>query len=51
MTKYRVTLDFIYSDTVHVDAENEREALKEAMKECNEEFYCFYDSEIEEKAL
>lgn len=49
MSKYRVKLKFIYSDVVHVEADNEEEAEGEAMKHCQEEYECYYDCEIEEE--
>jgi hypothetical protein len=48
MKKYKVKLIFKYSDTVHVWAKNEQEAIEKAMKECHEEYECFYDAEVEE---
>jgi len=46
MKKYMVKLIFKYSDIIHVEAENEEDAVNEALKECAEEFECFYDAEI-----
>jgi hypothetical protein len=48
MKKYKVKLIFKYSDVVHVEAEDEKEAISKAMEECNEQYECFYDSEVEE---
>ena len=47
--KYRVKLIFLYSDIVHVEAENREEAERKAFDECQEEYECFYNSEIEEE--
>jgi hypothetical protein len=44
--KYKVKLIFKYSDVVHVDAENEKEAIAVAMEECSEQFESFYDAEV-----
>ena len=49
MKKYKVKLMFVYSDIIHVEAENEREAEYLAFKECNEEYDYYYDSKIEEE--
>lgn len=32
MPKYKVKLKFIYSDIVHVEAENQKHAIQEALK-------------------
>lgn len=47
--KYEVKLIFKYSDIVHVEAENEKEAIEKAMQECEEQYECFYDCEINEE--
>ena len=47
--KYAVKLIFKYSDIVHVEANNKEDAIKEAMKECCEEYECFYDAEVNEE--
>ena len=46
MSKYRVKLTFKYSDVVHVEAETEKEAIEEALAECQEEYECFYDADV-----
>ncbi len=48
MKKYRVRLRFIYSDTVEVEAENEKEAEREAIKVCDEQCECLDSADIEE---
>ena len=47
--KYRVKLTFKYSDVVHVEAENDSEAIQKALPECREEYECFYDAEVTEE--
>ena len=47
--KYAVKLIFKYSDIVHVDADDKDSAVAKAMKECEEEYECFYDAEITEE--
>ena len=47
--KYRVKLTFKYSDIVHVTADNQKDAERKALEECQEEYECFYDSEITEE--
>lgn len=47
--KYKVKLIFKYSDIVHVEAENEKEAIGKALEDCKEEYECFYDTEVEEE--
>jgi len=42
------TLIFKYSDVAHVEADNEKEAVEKAIKECQEEYECFYDAEVTE---
>ena len=49
MKKYKVKLMFVYSDIIHVEAENEKEAEHLAFKECQEEYDYYYDSKIEEE--
>ncbi len=46
MTKYEIKLTFKYSDIVHVEAENEKEAIEKAMKECEEQYESFYDVDV-----
>lgn len=46
MGKYAVKLTFKYSDVVHVEAENESDAIAEALEECHEEYECFYDADV-----
>jgi len=48
MTQYKVKLTFKYSDIVHVEAENEKEAVTEALAHCHEEYESFYDAEVTE---
>ena len=50
MTKYKVKLMFLYSDTIHVEAENEKEAISKAFDECHEECESFYDFDVEQEA-
>jgi hypothetical protein len=45
--KYKVKLIFKYSDVVHVEADNEKDAIRQALDECKEQYECFYDAEIE----
>ena len=47
MTKYKVKLIFKYSDTVHVEAEDEKEAISKATEECEEMFESFWDARVE----
>lgn len=49
MSLYRVKLTFKYSDTVHVNADNEEEAAAKALVNCEETFICFYDAEVVEE--
>ena len=49
MKKYKVYLCFKYSDIVHVEAEDEKEAVSKALDECNEDYECFYDSCVTEE--
>ena len=49
LIKYKVKLSFVYSDIVHVEAEDEKEAIKKAIEECEEEYEYFYDSETEQE--
>jgi hypothetical protein len=49
MKKYRVKLEFIYSDVVHVEAKNKEDAVKEALLDCSEEYEKFYDARIREE--
>ena len=46
MKQYKVKLTFKYSDIVHVEAENEKEAVTEALAQCHEEYESFYDAEV-----
>ena len=45
--KYAVKLIFKYSDVVHVEACSKAEAISMALDECEEQFECFYDAEVE----
>jgi hypothetical protein len=47
--KYRVKLIFKYSDVVHVDAKDEKEAVSLALDECEEMYESFYDAEVTEE--
>ncbi len=47
--KYAVKLKFIYSDTVHVEADNEKEAEAKAIEHCQEEYEAYYSCDIEEE--
>lgn len=49
MTDYKVKLKFIYSDIVHVEAENEEQAIEIAMPFCQAEYECFLDAEVEKE--
>ena len=44
--KYKVYLTFRYSDIVHVEADNEEDAIKKAMDECQEEYECWLDAGV-----
>ena len=46
---YKVKVIFKYSDIVHVEANNKKEAVQKALKECSEEYESFYDAEVEEE--
>ena len=47
--KYKVKLIFKYSDIVHVEADTEEEAVEAALKESDEQYDSFYDTEVEEE--
>ena len=47
--KYRCKLSFLYTDIVHVEADNEDEAEKLALKDCHEEYDTYYDAKITEE--
>ena len=49
--KYRVTLKFLYSDVVHVEADSKREAEQKALAECEEAYECFYESKVEHECF
>ena len=49
MKKYKVKLTFKYSDIIHVEAETEKEAISAATLQCEEQYECFYDSEVTEE--
>lgn len=49
MKKYRVRLVFMYSDVVHVEADNKEDAIEKAMDECEEQYECFYDASVTEE--
>ena len=44
--KYKIELKFIYSDVVHVEADNEKEAERLALEQCDEKYECYYDASI-----
>ncbi len=46
MNAYKVKLVFKYSDTVHVKAETEKEAIEIAIRECEEHYECLYEVTI-----
>jgi len=46
MNTYLVTMNFMYSDTVEIKAEDEERALEAALEVCNEQYQEFYDSEV-----
>ncbi len=48
--KYKIRLVFKYSDIVHVEAENEKEAIRAAMLDCDEQFECFYEADVAEES-
>lgn len=48
MKKYKVKVIFKYSDIVHVEAEDEEEAIELALKEADEQYDYFYDAEVSE---
>jgi len=45
---YKVKLTFKYSDTVYVQADNEKDAINKALDECEEQYECFYDANVTE---
>ncbi len=47
--KYAVKLEFIYSDIVHVEAENIEDAEKLALEECREEYDKYHDCTVNEE--
>lgn len=47
--RYKVKLIFTYSDVVHVEAETEKEAIKKALQDCDEQYESFYDAEVDEE--
>ena len=49
MTKYKVKLIFKYSDTVHVESKDEKQAVELALAECHEQYESFYDAKVEEE--
>ena len=50
MPEYKVKLIFKYSDIVHVPyADNEKDAVSQALEVCQEEYESFYDVEVEEE--
>ena len=48
MNNYKIKLIFKYSDTVYVKAETEKEAIEQALAECEEQYECFYDVDVSE---
>ena len=51
MARYKVKLTFKYSDIIHVEADNEPEAISRALLECEEEYESFYDAKVENESL
>ncbi len=49
MKRYKVKLIFKYSDVVHVEAADEKEAVSKALEDCAEQYECFYDQEVTEE--
>ena len=49
MTKYAVKLRFIYSDIVHVEADNRADAEELTLEHCQEEYEYYYSCDIEEE--
>ena len=49
MPRYKVKLIFKYSDVVHVEAEDEKAAIKEALGHCEEKYECFHSAKVEEE--
>ena len=49
MKKYRVKVIFRYSDVVHVEAKDEKEAETKALDECDLQEECYEDCEITEE--
>ena len=47
--KYKVKLVFVYTDIVHVEAKDEKEAIEKALPECQEQYESFYDAIVEEE--
>lgn len=47
--KYRVKLTFKYSDVVYVEAFSEKEAIENALADCNEQYESFYDASVTEE--
>ena len=46
--KYKVKLTFLYSDIVHVEADDKKEAIERALYEAQEEYESFYDADVTE---
>ena len=46
MNNYKVKLTFKYSDTVYVKADTEKEAIEQALQECEEQYESFYDADV-----
>lgn len=47
--KYKVKLIFKYSDIVHVEADNEKEAIEKALPLSQEDYECFYEASVDEE--
>ena len=49
MMKDRGKLDFMYAETVHVEADNADSEIMEAMKHCEEQYQCLLDASVDEE--
>ena len=49
MPKYKVKLEFCYTDIVHVEAVDEEEAEEKALDGCQEEYDRYLDCQITEE--
>jgi hypothetical protein len=46
--KYKVKIEYIYTDTVEVEADSEYEAKTIALSECEQQFSHLYDLTVEQ---